>query len=132
MAHVTNPPNNQSFTSTCRVLQLNLLGLKRRLPELQLLISLYNPAAIALQEPMVPESKVNPNLIKGYDLYTCENPNNPTKTGIGMALRTEIPHHRIDIPFDELSLAIVVEIDFPTKITLLFVFISPATHHLNQ
>ena len=81
---------------------------------------------------MTPEAKNNPNFIKGYNLYISENPDNPTKTGIGMAIKTDIPHRRIDIPLDNTLLAIAFEIDFPTKITLVSIYISPATHQINN
>lgn len=127
MANTTIPTDNQTFPKQtpppCLALQWNLLGLRGRLPELQLLISQFNPIALALQETMVPESKITPNFIKGYNLFIHENPDNPYKTGTAIAIRNDIPHRRIN--FSSSLLAIAVEIDFPFKITLISVYISP-------
>lgn len=133
MANTTKQTNrqipSQSSPSNVLALQWNLLGLRGRLPELQLLISQFNPIALALQETMVPKSKIPSNFIKGYELYICENLENPDKTGSAIAIKSDIPHRCIDIstPLQ----AIAIEIDFPFKVTLVSIYISPS-HQSNQ
>lgn len=78
---------------------------------------------------MVPVSKISPNFIKGYELFICENPDNPEKTGSAIAVKTDIPHRRLNISSS--LLAIAVEIDFPSKITLVSIYVSPS-HQSNQ
>lgn len=115
-----SPPNLLQLENIA--LQWNIQGLRCRLPELKLLISRYNPISIALQETMLPESLLNPNLLKDYTLYIKENHVNPTKTGLGLAVKTDTPHRRIDL--SPSSPAIAIEIDFPIKITIVSIYIS--------
>lgn len=128
MANGTNTshnhlPSNISSPLSCLALQWNIYGIRGRLPELQLLISEFNPIALALQETMVPTSKLPINFIKDYNLYICENPDNPDKTGVALAIKTDIPHRRINISSS--LLAVAIEIDFPFKLTLISIYISP-------
>lgn len=113
-----NPPSSQTLA-----LQWNILGLRGRLPELQLLINQFNPTVIALQETLVPESQISSNFLKGYTLYVKENSDNRLKCGIALAVKSDIPHRRIELP--SLPPAIAVEIDYPIKATLVSIYISP-------
>lgn len=127
MANTPNPTkesnqHNHSPSNLTLALQWNLLGLRSRISELQLLISEYNPIALALQETMIPISKTYPNLIKNYDLYLCENPDNPQKTGSAIAVKNDIPHR--NITFSSPLVAVAVEIEFPFKIILISLYIS--------
>lgn len=70
---------------------------------------------------MMPESKTPPNFIKGYTLYIRENPDNPSKTGTAIAIKSDIPHRKIDVSSS--VLAIGIEIDYPYKVTLLSLYI---------
>lgn len=131
MANTTNPTSSQSRipqpSQTCLAIQWNLFGLKGRIAELQLLISKFNPIAIALQETLVPENSIPSNFIKGYNLYILENPDNPERTGTAIAIKNDIPHRRVNLPAHTGLLAIAIEIEFPVKVTLISIYISPSS-----
>lgn len=65
-------PISQKDTPQPKSIPLLTRKLKlRRLPELQMIISQYDPIALALQETMVPESTISPDYIENYKLYLC-------------------------------------------------------------
>lgn len=74
-----------------------------------MLISQYDPIALALQETMVPESTISPDYIKNYKLYLCETPVHPNRIGTAIAIKTGISHRRIDLTSTLQALAIEIE-----------------------
>lgn len=79
------------------IVQWNLCGLRKRLPELQLMSNELKPKLIALQETLFDDRKYNELLDKRrYKWYTQAGPN-PSKNGVAIAIDKTIPHKPLEI-----------------------------------
>src|SRR6266516_5737769 len=108
------------------ILQWNCRGLKANLPELDLLLQTFSPAAICLQETF--QSKNKPiNLRKYSHFYKNHLKNDGTPGGgVSIFIKRNIPHSQILLNTPLQAMAVKISLHRP--ITLCSIYLSPNTN----
>ena len=104
------------------IIQWNCRGLKINFLELTLLVQLYNPIAICLQETHLKETdKIN---LKGYTMYnTYGNTGERASGGSTIFVRDNVIHSPVTLTTDLQTVAVRMSLD--KTITLCSVYIPP-------
>lgn len=122
-----NTTTNTTSTvhSEQHIISWNLRGLRKRRPELNLLMSQYNPVALCLQETMCLND--NHSDIRGYSIYHRPRTNGSRAAGgVIIAIKSDIDSKVIDLNTN--LEAVAVQVGAPLKANILNVYLPPGVH----
>jgi exonuclease III len=104
-------------------MQWNLNGYKNNYSELEILIRMYNPQILSLQETHIKENEIiyNPQKYVSY-LYNFSTHN--AKNGCGLLIHKSIPHKKLTTPQQNISY-VAVKINTKKPFTILSIHIPP-------
>ena len=88
---MANTKNHNSNDNNNVIIQWNCRGLRANIDELNILIQLYNPAAICLQEIKLNNNNTSINF-KNYNCYYNINNCNNNQGGVMICTRIDLPH----------------------------------------
>src|SRR5437867_4899867 len=116
------------------ILQWNCRGLKANLPELDLLLQTYSPAAICLQEILQNENKpINLNLRKYSHFYknSLKSDGRPGG-GVSTFIKRNIPHSQIFLNTPLQATAVEISLHRPITLcyycnNILLIYLLPST-----
>ncbi|XP_055589294.1 uncharacterized protein LOC129741582 [Uranotaenia lowii] len=117
-----NIPTHKATTNLA--IQWNILGFKSRLSDIQILVAKFSPIILALQETFVPDTAINRNSIKGYQLITHKDPLNPYSRGVGLGIKNGFPFS--PIPIQSNLNTICIRLQAPIKISVVSLYASPS------